>query len=90
VEYVLALVVLGLVLAVVVARPLRAGGVAEPPEDERRAELEARKQATYREIRDTELDFRTGKLSRETFRRADRELRAEAMATLRELDELDG
>jgi len=53
---------------------------------ERLAELEARKEAKYREIRDAELDYRTGKLSREDHRALDRSLRREAMAILEEID----
>ena len=87
-EYPLAVIALGLLVALVVARPLRGAEAEERREDERRAELEARRRATYREIRDTELDFRTGKLAPEDYRRVDRELRTNAIATLRELDEL--
>ena len=47
-----------------------------------------RKDAKYREIRDAELDYRTGKLSEEDWRALDRELRAEAIDMLRRLDEL--
>jgi hypothetical protein len=73
---------------VVVAGPLRrAAGPAR--EDPRRAELEAAKQAKYREIRDAELDYRMGKLSEPDWRAVDRELRAEAAEILRRLDELD-
>jgi hypothetical protein len=57
-------------------------------EDPRRAELEARKEAKYREIRDAELDREQGKLSHEDWARADAELRREAIEILRELDEL--
>jgi len=59
-------------------------------EEGRRAELDAAKEAKYREIRDAELDERMGKLSKEDHREVDRELRAEAMAILRELDALEG
>jgi hypothetical protein len=52
----------------------------EPAEE--RAELEAEREAKYREIRDTELDYRTGKLSREDFAATDGALRAEAVAIL--------
>jgi len=55
-------------------------------EDPRIAELEARKEAKYREIRDTELDRAAGKLSEEDFRRQDAELRHEAIEILKELD----
>ena len=54
----------------------------------RREELEAAKEAKYREIRDAEMDFRTGKLSEADFRTIDRELRGEAVEILRALDEL--
>ena len=57
-------------------------------EDPRRAELEARKEAKYREIRDAELDREQGKLSHEDWARADAELRREALEILRELDAL--
>lgn len=50
------------------------------------AELEAAKEAKYREIRDAELDHRTGKLSDEDFHAIDNALRAEAVEILRALD----
>jgi hypothetical protein len=52
--------------------------------------LEAAKEAKYREIRDAELDFRTGKLSREDHRALDRALRAEAIEVLRRVDAARG
>lgn len=52
------------------------------PERELRQELEAEREAKYREIRDAELDFRTGKLSREDYEAIDAELRAEAIGIL--------
>jgi gas vesicle protein len=80
--------VLGAVAAVVSA-PLRAGrGERESTESaDRVAELEARKDAKYREIRDAEMDLRTGKLSEEDHRVLDRQLRAEAVDVLHALDE---
>jgi hypothetical protein len=54
------------------------------------AELEAAKEAKYREIREAELDHRTGKLSREDWRALDAELRAEAVELMRRLDALEG
>ena len=87
-EYVIAFALLALVVALVVARPLRRS--ADPVrEDSHRADLEAAKQAKYREIRDAELDHRMGKLSDEDWRAVDRELRAEAAEILRRLDELE-
>ena len=52
------------------------------------AELEAAKEAKYREIRDADLDHRTGKLSDADWRAQDRALRAEAVELLRRLDRL--
>ena len=54
------------------------------------ADLEAAREAKYREIRDAELDHRTGKLSSEDFELIDRSLRAEALEILRELDRARG
>jgi flagellar biosynthesis/type III secretory pathway M-ring protein FliF/YscJ len=87
-EYALAAVVLALIVAFVVSRPLRRGPEVDRREDERRSALEAAKEAKYREIRDAELDFRMGKLSEGDFKVTDRELRTQAIAILRELDEL--
>ena len=74
----------------VVASPLRAGSVEEETRahEAQVADLEAAKEARYREIREVEMDFRTGKLSEADWRAIDRELRAEAVAVLRQLDEL--
>jgi flagellar biosynthesis/type III secretory pathway M-ring protein FliF/YscJ len=87
-EYALAAIVLALIVAFVVSRPLRRGPEVDRREDERRAALEAAKEAKYREIRDAELDFRMGKLSEGDFKVTDRELRGQAIEILRELDEL--
>lgn len=73
-----------------VAEPLRRRA-ATAPDDSAEAELadlEARKQAKYREIRDAEADRAAGKLTEEDFRRLDRELRAEAIAILKRIDRL--
>jgi hypothetical protein len=79
---------LGLVVWLVSA-PLRAGATAADDVDAaRREDVEAAKEAKYREIRDAELDFRTGKLSEADWRALDRDLRAEAMELLRRLDAL--
>jgi flagellar biosynthesis/type III secretory pathway M-ring protein FliF/YscJ len=86
---ILVLVAVALTVAVV-ATPLREG---RADEDEREheaevADLEAAKAARYREIREAEMDFRTGKLSEADWRAIDRELRAEAVEVLRRLDRL--
>ncbi len=87
-EYALAVIVLAAVVALVVAAPLREGARTHAAEDVRRAELDAAKEAKYREIRDAELDYRMGKLSEEDYRTTDRELRGQAIAILEELDGL--
>lgn len=50
------------------------------------AELEAAREAKYREIRDAELDHRTGKLSDADYEAVNATLRAEAVEILRALD----
>ena len=87
-EYALAAVVLASVVALVVVRPLIRGERSAPADEARRAELETAKEAKYREIRDAELDLQMGKLSAEDHRAMDRDLRAEAVAILAELDRL--
>lgn len=85
------LIVFAVVLAVVavVGAPLRGRARGLDPDAGARAELadlEAAKEAKYREIRDAELDLRTGKLSDEDHRALDAELRAEAVALLKRID----
>jgi hypothetical protein len=83
------IIILALAVVVwVVSGPLRHGEDPEVAEAGRRAALEAARDAKYREIRDAELDWRTGKLSDEDYREQDRRLRAEAVEILRELDRL--
>ncbi len=77
------------VVVLLVSAPLRARRSGEAAESAELAELEAARDAKYREIRDAELDHRTGKLSDSDWRALDRTLRAEAVAILRRLDELD-
>lgn len=89
-EFVLAALVLAAVVALVVTGPLRRGDAQARAEEDRRAALEAAKEQKYRDIRDAELDYRMGKLSEPDWREADRELRAEAIEVLRQLDALDG
>ena len=50
------------------------------------AELEAAREAKYRELRDAELDYRTGKLSDEDYAELDAALRSEAIEILRGID----
>lgn len=88
-ELLFVLVVLAAVV-MVVSGPLRPGRAVllESADAAARDELEARKEAKYREIRDAEMDFRTGKLSEADWKAMDRSLRAEAIELLKELDEL--
>jgi hypothetical protein len=92
-ELVLAALIL-LALAAFVTAPLRRrdgeGGHHSRTEDPRIAELEARKEAKYREIRDAEMDRAQGKLTEADFRRQDAELRREAVEILKELDRVRG
>jgi flagellar biosynthesis/type III secretory pathway M-ring protein FliF/YscJ len=86
------MVALLVIVLVVVASPLRPGR-AEAAADAEAAEaqaLEAARDAKYREIREAELDFRTGKLSEGDWRIQDRQLRREAVDLLRQLDEIRG
>ena len=86
-DLLLILVVLALIVLLVSA-PLRHRANLEEEESAERAELEAARDAKYREIRDADLDRRTGKLSDADWRAQDRALRAEAVEILRRLDEL--
>jgi hypothetical protein len=82
----------------VVSRPLLAArslegsspearkGKPNEPNTPERAELEVAREAKYREIRDAELDYRTGKLSREDYEAVNGALRAEAVAILDRLE----
>jgi flagellar biosynthesis/type III secretory pathway M-ring protein FliF/YscJ len=90
VEYALALVILIFLVALFVTAPLRRDERAdETAASDRRAELEAAKEAKYREIRDAELDYRMGKVSEADHRATDRELRAQAIDILERLDALE-
>lgn len=83
-------VILALALVVwLVGTPLRQGPqAAEEAVVFDRERLEAARDAKYREIRELEMDFRTGKLSDADFKASDRQLRAEAVEILRDLDAL--
>ncbi len=87
-------VILALVLLVavvyVVSAPVRAARRHTEPHAAERDELEVAREAKYREIRDAELDFRTGKLSPEDYQAVDGALRAEAVEILNRLEKLDG
>lgn len=80
-------------LAIFVVMPLYRRSAAEADgaagEDADRADLEARKESLYRQIRDAELDREQGKLSRVDWARIDAELRRDAIAVLKAIDSLD-
>ena len=73
----------------VISAPLRRArrDRSEPAE---RSELEAARLAKYREIRDTELDYHTGKLSRQDYEPLVASLRAQAAEILVRLEALGG
>ena len=87
-DVVLVFVIVGLVVAIVsaplsrVARPQTAGAA-----DLR--DLETARDGKFREIRDAELDHRTGKLSDADYAAVDTELRAEAVEILRAIDTIN-
>ncbi len=89
-EFLLAVAVVVLVAWFVTA-PLRNRAATDDDEDPALAELadlEARKEAKYRQIRDAEADRAAGKLTEEDFKRLDRELRGEAVDILKTIDRL--
>lgn len=89
-EYVLAVIILAALVAAIVLRPLLLGVGDDDRESASGEELEAAKEAKYREIRDAQLDFEMGKLSKEDHRAIDRELRAEAIEILKRIDTAAG
>ena len=89
-EYGLALILLTALVALVVLRPLVRGVGDEQGDSVAHAELLAAKEAKYREIRDARLDLEMGKISEADHKAIDRELRAEAIAILADLDALEG
>jgi flagellar biosynthesis/type III secretory pathway M-ring protein FliF/YscJ len=86
-SYVIVLTVLAGAVFIISA-PLRAarGEVESEEQAARIAELEAARDAKYHEIRDAELDLRTGKLSDEDYEAVDQALRAEAVEIMHALD----
>ncbi len=94
-EFLIVLAIL-CVVVLIVSAPLRRAAAPDAPDTAAReqhdhqltelAELEAAREAKYREIRDAELDHRTGKLSDADYQALDQSLRAEAIEILRALD----
>jgi hypothetical protein len=84
-EFLIVLAILG-GLVVFVTAPLRRLGPAAPVPDAGLPELEAARDAKYRELRDAELDHSTGKLSDTDYEELDRTLRGEAIEIMRRID----
>jgi hypothetical protein len=74
-------------VVLIVTGPLRKARPDSPATGDDVAELEAAREAKYREIRDAELDHATGKLSTDDYQATDTTLRAEAIAILHALDQ---
>jgi Na+-transporting methylmalonyl-CoA/oxaloacetate decarboxylase gamma subunit len=102
-QFVIVLAILALVVFFVTTpirrgwSPAHAADERADDADERRAEqeveqefeeLDAAREAKYREIRDADLDHRTGKLSDADFGAIDSTLRAEAIEILKALDDV--
>jgi len=86
VGYLIILIVLAVVFTLITG-PLRSARHRRSDLGVTTADLEAARDAKYREIRDAEMDLRTGKLSEEDHREIDGGLRAEAIEILHRLDE---
>lgn len=87
-QYLIVLAVLSAVV-VFVTVPLRQAAAERHSDDSigvDLAELEAAREAKYRELRDADLDHRTGKLSDDDYAALDHSLRAEAIEILRQID----
>jgi hypothetical protein len=89
-DFVLVLAVVAVVVLLIAGPLRRRPARSDPSRLAERSDLEAAKEAKFREIRDAELDYRTGKLSLQDWRMLDSSLRAEAVDVLRRLDALDG
>lgn len=87
-SFVIVLAVL-FVVVLFVSAPLRMARSTEPSASNELADLEAAREAKYREIRDAELDYRTSKLSREDYEATNAALRAEAVTILDALRSLE-
>jgi hypothetical protein len=83
----LSIVALLSLVALVVTAPLGKTAAAGMAAEDRLAELEAAKEAKYREIRDARLDFRLGKVSAADHEATERELQAQALQLVHEIEE---
>src|SRR5581483_8835317 len=89
-DFVIVLAILAAVVVLVTSPLWRQRHQPGPTPSAELAELEAARDAKYREIRDVELDHRTGKLSDADFEAIDRALRAEAIEILNALERVSG
>jgi type II secretory pathway component PulM len=85
---VVVVVVVLFVVVLVISAPLRRARQPDAEASGELDELEAAREAKYREIRDAELDHGTGKLSDADYEALDSGLRAEAVEILRRIDEV--
>jgi type II secretory pathway component PulM len=85
-QYLLVLVVLAIALYVISAPLLSVRRASAIASDDVRA-LEAARDSKLQEIRDAEMDMRTGKLSDEDYHAIDGTLRSEAVQILERLDD---
>jgi type II secretory pathway component PulM len=85
-QYLLVLAVLAVALYVISGPLLSARRASAIASDDVRA-LEAARDSKLQEIRDAEMDVRTGKLSDEDYEAIDRALRGEAVQILDQLDD---
>lgn len=86
--FVIVLVILAAVVLFISA-PLRRIQAQEEAGTGEADDLEAARQAKYREIRDAELDHRTGKLSDDDYAAIDSALRNEAIEIMHALDNIN-
>ncbi len=91
-QFLIVLAILGAVVLIVLWPVMHRPAPGPRTDRDRRAqgrlaELEAARDAKYREIRDAELDHRTGKLSDADFEALDAGLRAEAIEIVHALDQ---
>lgn len=84
---VLLTLVMILVVVTFMAWPIL-NGVDERVVDAERRELEDAKESKYREIKDAELEFKSGRMTEQQWNETDQELRREAMQILRAIDTL--
>jgi len=85
-QYLLVLAVLAIALYVISVPLLSARRASAIASDDVRA-LEAARDSKLQEIRDAEMDMRTGKLSDEDYQAIDTTLRSEAVQILERLDD---